>query len=840
VNSAHINDFYISNASGSHDQNSELQKGLNLPYTENLDTEDLLPITVTNIDNPDSGFIFMANYPNFIDRYKPALLMLNDTGKIIKYFEMDNKPFDFKVQSNCIITYMKADSKFGNKAFVMNSDFKIIDSLHCQNNYKTNNHDYIILPNGHSILFGYDQRRVDMSKIISKGFTNALVTGDIIQELDKDKKLVFQWSTWDYLKLTDSYTDLLAKNIDPFHINSVCSDFEGNLIVSFRNSSQIIKINHNDGSIIWRLGGRNNEFTFIGEHDENFPQYFSFQHDARLLPNGNLTLFDNGITHNPEYSKAVEYKIDEVNKTATLVWEYRHNPDIFTSTMGNVQRLSNGNTFICWSSATYDDYAFATEVHPDNSMALEINIPNNHTSYRAYKDYLHKCSSIAKVIRKNVLNNVRYKFNDGDNNTGLDLIFKVLYADIENEISVERFDCQPNIPNFDTIPKFVMPYRLELNFSKIHSFNGDFSIDLFKYPLIKYPEKIKIYASDKNNIFHELKTKYDSLEKKLIFSLTSGCTIIFGIPQEKSLHVKPRLTMPENDAVLNVNEVNIFKWSNSGYFIRNDIRIARDENFDKIVINTTVDNSDFAEINPILEADTYYWSVRTKNDFGWGDWSDTRKFKLTNPCIVLLCPNGGECWEKDSSIKYIEWKKNIDDTVRIELFRNDTFYRLIDDSLFCHTNSFAWTIPEDIQEDSTYRIKILSIKDSSIKDESTNQFSIRISTTGIKQKSEDRSQNSEVRLEQNFPNPVENTTQFKFAISQNSEFRIQNSEFRGYDIEITIYNILGEIIYNFADKYYEPGTYFVEWDCKDAPAGQYFCRLRVGLNFDVIKFSVIK
>jgi hypothetical protein len=67
------------------------------------------------------------------------------------------------------------------------------------------------------------------------------------------------------------------------------------------------------------MGGSHNEFRFV---NDSIP--FSHQHAIRVLQNGNITLFDNGNFHTPSFSRAVEYKLDEATKSATLVWEYRN------------------------------------------------------------------------------------------------------------------------------------------------------------------------------------------------------------------------------------------------------------------------------------------------------------------------------------------------------------------------------------------------------------------------------------------------------------------------------------------------------------------------------------
>jgi hypothetical protein len=53
--------------------------------------------------------------------------------------------------------------------------------------------------------------------------------------------------------------------------------------------------------------------------------------------------------------------------TASMVWEYGHQPPIFTAVVGSVQRLGNGNTLVGFGQA-----GVAVEVAPDNSVLWEV------------------------------------------------------------------------------------------------------------------------------------------------------------------------------------------------------------------------------------------------------------------------------------------------------------------------------------------------------------------------------------------------------------------------------------------------------------------------------------
>jgi hypothetical protein len=140
---------------------------------------------------------------------------------------------------------------------------------------------------------------------------------------------------------------------------------------------EITKIDRTNGGVLWRLGGLNNEFTFINDNIG-----FSHQHNARRVAPGRITLFDNGNFHSPPFSRAIEYELDEVNKTATLVWQFDHNKDIFSFAMGNAQRLPNGNTLIGWGTAGIPSI---TEVDIYGNIVFELGMDDSLWTYRAYR-----------------------------------------------------------------------------------------------------------------------------------------------------------------------------------------------------------------------------------------------------------------------------------------------------------------------------------------------------------------------------------------------------------------------------------------------------------------------
>jgi len=335
---------------------------------------DFPQITVTRNYDTAPGYIFISNFGFGPFPASPYLIVLNNKGLPVLYKKMTDACFDFKVQNNNTFTYYDRLS-FQFKS--TNTSFDIIDSFYCGNGYTTDIHELLLLPNNHAYLMSYDPQQIDMSKIVSGGNPNAVVTGLIIQEIDVNKNVIFQWRSWDYIQITDAtHENLMDSVIDYIHGNAIDLDYDGNVLISSRHLDEITKFSRQTGEIIWRLGGKNNQFNFV-----NDPIQFSHQHCIRRLANGNYTLFDNGNFHEPPFSRACEYKLDEVNKTATLVWQYQDSPETYGFAMGSAQRLPNGNTLIGWGSTSPS----FCEVRPNGVKVLEMKLPNGYFSYRAFR-----------------------------------------------------------------------------------------------------------------------------------------------------------------------------------------------------------------------------------------------------------------------------------------------------------------------------------------------------------------------------------------------------------------------------------------------------------------------
>lgn len=326
-------------------------------------------------------------------------IISNEGDSLYATFD-EERGISFTINKNGYLTYYNyIDSCFD----MMDSSYNVVDQFFMGNGYRADEHEFLVFPNGHSFLFCYDTHpNLDLSDL--GGLDTVDVIGCVIQELDADQNVIFEWRTWDHMEYTDAIGWAFVAVtqgqavFDWIHANSMELDSDGNLLLSSRHLCEITKIDLSTGDIIWRMGGDKNEFTFINDIDAT---HFSGQHDFRRLENGNYTLFNNGNNVTPNISGAKEYQLDQDNKVATLVWYYKHpmvgSVNVFGPAMGSVQRLSNGNTLINWGllSSNIPQVPRFSEVDAAGNIVWEFNFSNEYyICYRAYKYDWNRCAPV--------------------------------------------------------------------------------------------------------------------------------------------------------------------------------------------------------------------------------------------------------------------------------------------------------------------------------------------------------------------------------------------------------------------------------------------------------------
>ena len=124
------------------------------------------------------------------------------------------------------------------------------------------------------------------------------------------------------------------------HVNAIhYHSGDDSFTISDRNPSLFVKFSRT-GTLQWQFGGSNP----VGPY---FSGSWNVNHGHHLLPNGNMLFFNNngGSGSSPVF----EYQLDASSFTATQVWSY--DSGTTSNTLGDVQRLSNGNTLVTYSNA---------------------------------------------------------------------------------------------------------------------------------------------------------------------------------------------------------------------------------------------------------------------------------------------------------------------------------------------------------------------------------------------------------------------------------------------------------------------------------------------------------
>lgn len=242
----------------------------------------------------------------------------------------------------------------------------------------TDTHDAEVLPNGNLLLLAYEPDRTD---------PDAPVTHAVIQERTPGGEVVFEWSSADFQDESLFASDRFGPS-DYAHINSVQVTADGDLLASFRHFSSVFKIartahdGYQQGEVIWRLGGRGSDFSFVDDPHAGGP---CAQHTAYEIANGNIVIYDNGSggiganmcidPADPQgdpiartSTRVTEYALDEASGTATLVWSWAP-PGRYAFFAGSAQRLANGNTLTGWAA---QQVSLATEVDPTGAVVWEL------------------------------------------------------------------------------------------------------------------------------------------------------------------------------------------------------------------------------------------------------------------------------------------------------------------------------------------------------------------------------------------------------------------------------------------------------------------------------------
>lgn len=217
-------------------------------------------------------------------------------------------------------------------------------------------HDLQLLPNGNYMVMSYKPRGETVDLTPYGGPSDGAVLDAEVQEVEPDGDLVWSWNSQDYIGLEETdhwWDDFVLANPTRFgpghdivHINSLEAT-NGAVVVSMRHTDAVYKIDRSTGEIVWKLGGTTTPESLTVLNDPLGSDPLGGQHDARILPDGTLTTFENG-TNKSRAPRAVRYEINEAAGTATLL-ESVSDPDAPSANCcGSARRSPSGSWVASW------------------------------------------------------------------------------------------------------------------------------------------------------------------------------------------------------------------------------------------------------------------------------------------------------------------------------------------------------------------------------------------------------------------------------------------------------------------------------------------------------------
>jgi len=338
---------------------------------------------------PSEGYFFIASNELVSSNDSNYIAIIDNFGTPVFFKIMTDKVSNFKIQPNGYLTYCTGEPK---KIFVLDSSYNNLDTI-TPVGYKLNDADFILTENNEIILLAYEDRFFDMSTIVTGGNSNALIKESVVQILDANEQEIFSWKSSDYFNILDvnvesPFVNLTSSEIDYISLSDIEIDSDSSFLISCRYMDEITKINRNTGEIIWRMGGKNNQFTFINDDLQ-----FSHQTSVQKLLNGNLLVFDSGTLHENQISSIIEYELNETTKTATLINRDAESKNIYVQENGGVQQLVNGNNLVYWGNKSPS----LTEYNPNGTVALELDF-SSHSSSKTISKSEWKTNSFRPVV----------------------------------------------------------------------------------------------------------------------------------------------------------------------------------------------------------------------------------------------------------------------------------------------------------------------------------------------------------------------------------------------------------------------------------------------------------
>ncbi len=231
-------------------------------------------------------------------------------------------------------------------------------------------------------------------------------TEDLLLEIDINSRAIVK--EWNMRELFDFDRERFWYELDNdwFHMNSIAYDPNDNsLLISSRHQAFVAKIGYDDKKVKWILGTHE---RWTDEHKDLLLEPLNFdtsvdpnqdwvygQHSPRVTANGNILIYDNGMDRpgfDPDgtfnkaggYVRAVEFKVDEQNKTVEKIWEHiPYDKTVWSKAVGSIEEKPNGN-ILQGHGIVSNNFRQILEVDKQGNVLFQARVLDSENFYRIY------------------------------------------------------------------------------------------------------------------------------------------------------------------------------------------------------------------------------------------------------------------------------------------------------------------------------------------------------------------------------------------------------------------------------------------------------------------------
>jgi len=242
-------------------------------------------------------------------------------------------------------------------------------------------HEFVLLPNGNRLVMSYKPRYgVDLRPV--GGRANRGLLDGAIQEQTPDGKVVWEWNSKDHVSIEETpgrwwqrawrnphYDENGRIRYDQFHLNAI-EPWGDQYVLSTRHTDTVWGIDRKTGELLWKFGGVPTDKSLKVVGDDPYKGYpISGNHDVRMIGDM-LTIHDNGVKIDGRQPRALMYRIDLADRTATYVGDLRD--DAVSGNghcCGSFRKLGDG-WVVAWGAAPW-----VSGFTKDGELAFRLGVP---------------------------------------------------------------------------------------------------------------------------------------------------------------------------------------------------------------------------------------------------------------------------------------------------------------------------------------------------------------------------------------------------------------------------------------------------------------------------------